>query len=334
MDRNKEYLSLMSELENIPIELEYAEKRAEARLRKKHRHKFIFFPIGSTAVLLVVFILLVNLFPSFAYACGRIPLIKELAKVVAFSPSLSAAVENQYVQPIEKEQTINEITARIEYVIVDQKQLNIFFSLDSEVYTEMGFSPQIEPADGTESGGYGISLGDPIIRNGELKHIRVDYSDRDMPDSLFLIMKVHDNRSYREDAMVRVEDSMLSDKEHKEPEVISEFTFLLKFDPYYTAQGENIKLNNSFNLDGQSITLENVEIYPTHTRFNFSDKENNTAWLKSLSFYLENEKGERFEKVTNGITATGSQDSPMMVSHRMESSFFSKSRELTLYIQV
>lgn len=332
MNRNEEYLTLMSELEKTPIELEYAEKRAEARLRKKHRHKFIFLPIGSTAALIVAFTLLVNLFPTFAYACGRVPLIKELAKVVAFSPSLSAAVENQYVQPIEKEQTINGITARIEYVIVDQKQLNIFYTLDSDVYTELYFFPQIKSADGTEPGGFCISSGDPNIPNGELNHIQVDYADRDMPDGLFLIMKVYDNSRYRGEAPVRVEDSMLSDKEHKEPEIISEFTFLLEFDPYYTAQGENIKLNNSFNLDGQTITLEDAEIYPTHIRFNFDDKQDNTAWLKSLSFYLENEKGKRFEKITNGITATGSQDSPMMVSHRLESSFFSSSKELTLHI--
>lgn len=332
MNRNDEYFTLMNELEKTPVHLEYTDKRAVLRLRKEQRRKFLILPISSVAALLITFTVLVNLFPTFAYACGRIPLINELAKVVAFSPSLSAAVDNRYVQPIEKEQTINGITARIEYVIVDQKQLNIFYSLDSEVYTGLDFFPQIEPADGTEAGGFSISSGNPNTQNGELNYIRVDYVDRDMPGSLFLIAKVHDNSNYRGESPVRVEDSMLSDKKYEEPDIISEFTFLLEFDPCYTAQGENIKLNSRFNLDGQSIILENAEIYPTHIRFNFEDKEDNTAWLKSLSFYLENEKGKRFEKVTNGITATGSPDSPMMVSHRLESSFFSNSRELTLYI--
>jgi hypothetical protein len=48
---------------------------------------------------------------------------------------------------------------------------------------------------------------------------------------------------------------------------------------------------------------------------------------------LENEKGKRFDKISNGLTATGSPDSPMMRSHRLESSFFSNSKELTLYIK-
>jgi hypothetical protein len=332
VNRNDEYLTLMSEIENTPKQLEYAEKHAEERLKSEHRRKIFIAPLSSLALLLIVFTMLVNCFPTFAYACSRIPLIKELVQVVAFSPSLSAVVENEYVQPIELEQTINGITARIEYVIVDQKQLNIFYSLDSDVYTEMNFFPQIKLANGTEPDGCCISTGNPTTPNGKLNYIRVDYVDRDMPGSLLLIAKVYNISNYRGNAPVRVEDSMPSDEKPKELDIISEFTFLLEFDPYYTAQGENIKLNNSFNISGQTIILEDVEIYPTHIRFNFSDKDNNTAWLKSLSFYLENEKGKRFDKITNGITATGSPNSPMMRSHRLESSFFSNSKELTLHI--
>lgn len=48
----------------------------------------------------------------------------------------------------------------------------------------------------------------------------------------------------------------------------------------------------------------------------------NTAWLKGLDFYLENEDGERFDTVTNGVTASGDTDSPAMVSFRLESLIF------------
>lgn len=332
MNRNDEYLILMNELENTPIQLEYAEKRAEAKLKTQYRRRFFIAPLSSVVILLIVFTILVNIFPTFAYACGRIPIIKELTKLVAFSTSLSAAVENQFVQPIEQEQTINGITAKIKYVIVDQKQLNIFYSLDSDIYTALESMPEIKAADGTPLEGYSISSGGYGKPNGELKLITVNFVDKDMPGSMLLTLKVRDIGIFPREAIVTKEDSMLTDNEYKEPDFINEFIFPLEFDPYYTAQGENIMLNQSFELDGQTIILEDAEIYPTHIRLNFSDKEDNTAWLKSLSFYLENEKGKRFEKITNGITATGSPDSPMMVSHRLESPFFSNSRELTLYI--
>jgi hypothetical protein len=333
VNRNDEYLTLMNELENTPVQLEYAEKRAQARLKAEHRHRFFIVPLSSIAVFLTIFTILVNCFPTFAYACGRIPLIKELAKVVAFSQSLSAAVENQYVQPIEQEQTVNGITAKIAYVIVDQKQLNIFYSLDSDTYTSMFDYTEVKATDGTVLEGYCMSSGTPNTPNGKLRLMTLDFMDRDMPGSMLLTIKVHDNGSFTRTAPVHEKDSMLSDSEYKEPDYISKFTFTLEFDPYYTAQGENIILNHSFDLDGQNIVLDNAEIYPTHIRLNFSDKADNTAWLKSLSFYLENEKGKRFDKISNGLTATGSPDSPMMRSHRLESTFFSNSRELTLYIK-
>lgn len=42
--------------------------------------------------------------------------------------------------------------------------------------------------------------------------------------------------------------------------------------------------------------------------------------------------GERFDTVTNGVTASGDPDSPAMVSFRLESPYFSHSDHLTLFI--
>ena len=81
--------------------------------------------------------LLVNLSTPFARACGRIPLLADLAKAVSWSPSLSAAVENDYVQPLRLSQSQNGITARVEYLIVDRKQVDVFFSIRSDDYAHL-----------------------------------------------------------------------------------------------------------------------------------------------------------------------------------------------------
>lgn len=47
----------------------------------------------------------------------------------------------------------------------------------------------------------------------------------------------------------------------------------------------------TFTLDGQTLTVTDVEIYPTHVRVNVEGDGDNTAWLKGLDFYLENEDG-------------------------------------------
>lgn len=331
MNRKHEYLDIMKELETPPLGLEYVEQRILARARTRRIHRFFALPAGSLLGFLVAFTLLVNVMPGVAQACEGIPLLEQLAQVVAFLPSMSEAVENEYVQPIELAQTSNGITVRVEYVIVDQKQLAIFYSLDSWEYDMLHGFPQILAADGSNLEGYSLSYGDYGKENGELRYLTVDFMDGDMPDSLQLVMKVQalDEETRTEEA---VEDSMLSEHVYEEPEYVCECEFNLVFDPGFTTQGETILLNQAFELDGQTLILDSAEIYPTHMRVNFKDIEENTVWLKELSFYLENEQGKRFEEIKNGITATGSPDSPMMPSHRLESTFFSDSEELILHI--
>ncbi len=331
MNRKEEYDSLLTELDNIPPALEHIVIRAKARAKKsKHIRHFFTAPVSSIAVFLIVFVVMVNISTTFAMACGRIPLLRELTAAVAFSPSLSAAVENEYVQPIELEQSENGITMRVEYVIVDQKQLNIFYSLQSQSYSHMDATPYINNPDGTPLDGYGLYSGGFDAKNGELRQFTVDFLDRDVPGSLVLKCKVHDNGSDVITATVPADSTQA--EEYGEPDFISTFTFTLTFDPTFTQKGEVINLNQSFVLDGQHLTATTVEIYPTHIRLNLADDKRNTAWLQSLTFYLENEDGKRFGTISNGITATGSVDSPFMASHRLESSFFSQSRSLTLYI--
>ena len=219
---------------------------------------------------------------------------------------------------------------RVEYVIVDQKQLNIFYSLKSQIYSDMNIAPSISHPDGGLLEGYSILHSMAAEQGEELRQITVDFtSNVDMPDRLLLTCKAYDNGGDLEEESIW---NNPGDEEYKEPEYITEFTFTLDFDPDYIQKGEEIDLNRSFTIGEQRLTATTVEIYPTHIRLNLADDENNTAWLLSLSFYVENEKGQRFGQISNGITATGSIDSPFMASHRLESPFFSQSRNLTLYI--
>lgn len=342
MNRNDEYNSLLEEPENTPVELEYTLVRAEAKIRGKNKYHFFTVPLSSIAAFLIVFTILVNYSTTFVYAVGRIPLIKDLAQLVAFSPSLSAAIENEYVQPLKLEQTKNNVTARVEHVIVDQKQLNIFYSLDSKAYANMGSIPEVKGLTGKDLESYSLHSGSTYEASGKLRHMTADFVEKDMPSGIRLILKVTDDSLLREEAvevmggyLIDEEvmgEYLLDEKVDKELDYIAEFIFELKFDPYYTDQGETFVLNQAFEIDKQLLTITTAEIYPTHIRLNFTDDENNTAWLQSFDFYLENEKGNRYKPISNGITATGSQDSPMMASHRLESSFFSESKELTLCI--
>ena len=93
-----------------------------------------------------------------------------------------------------------------------------------------------------------------------------------------------------------------------------------------------VAVNQTFQIDGQTLTLKAAEIYPTHLRLDFGYAPTNTAWLTGLEFYVENEKGERFDPVTNGISASGEENSPSMVTYWMDTTYCSDSKVLTLHI--
>ena len=331
MNRSQEYEALMAELANTPLELEHSVEKALERKNALQKKRRVFgVPVGSLVACFTGFVLLVNLFPPFAAACGNIPILKELAEAVSWSPSLSAAVEHEYAQEIGQSQTENGITATVECVIVDRKQVSIFYTLDSDGIERLDADYEIGLDHGYSSGSGSFGL-----PNGELRQIDVNFVEIDVPASLDLTLAVYDSTSARdtEETVSPVEemDSRFETPVH-DPDYLAEFEFTLEFDPYFTAQGEIISVNETFVLDGQRFTLTEVELYPTHLRINLDDDEENTAWLRSLDLYVENEHGERFESTINGITASGDPDGEGYATFWLDRPFFSQGEHLTLHI--
>lgn len=332
MNRNEEYAALLTELDRTPEALEYTVERALNR-KNTSRKKWRFFgiPAGSLAACFLGFMLLVNLFPPFARACGNVPVLRELAKAVAWSPSLSAAVENEYVQPIGQSQTVNGITATVEYVIVDMKQLNIYYTLDSRQYSQL-------EADGDvllpgETGGWSGGSSSYGTSNGELRSFRLDFIELDIPETLNFQLKAYAGRGDAEPAapVPAGEDDPFSPVSD-DPEYLAEFTFTLEFDPQFTAKGEIFPVEAMFELDGRTVSITEAEVYPTHMRLNLRTDPGNNAWLTGLEFYMEDETGHQFRPTTNGLLSSGmtggSDDSTVW----LDSPYFESSRKLTLHI--
>lgn len=316
MNRMEEYEAMLAELETVPVTDSVGRARKLCAKRTRLRHSLI-----STIAAFCVFVGMINVSPTVSAACREIPLLKELVELLTFNPSLRIAIEHDYVQMVGQEQTKDDVTARIEYLIVDQKQVNIFFTLTSGVYEYLDYTPKLLDGNG-EHLRVAMSYGGTPQEEDDLRQITIDFVDENVPDYLELTFQVREMSSVYEET--EAPEAQIGDQwpDFQEPEIFTELTFDLHFDPQYTGQGKNVELNKTVELDGQKITLTDMEIYPTHIRINVREDENNTAWLKSLKFYLELENGFRIETISNGISATGSEDTPSMVSYRAESSFF------------
>lgn len=70
-----------------PPALDGTVERARARARRRRRNGRLWkIPAASLASLAACFVLLVNVFPTFALACSHVPLLRDLAAAVAFPP--------------------------------------------------------------------------------------------------------------------------------------------------------------------------------------------------------------------------------------------------------
>lgn len=330
--RIEEYNLLIQELDEPVPALEGTFTRAQ---KKYIRRKRILRPLIGGAAFFAVFVLMVNFCTPVAYACSKIPFLKELAEAVTFSRSLSDAVDNQYVQPLYLKQTDGSVTASVEYLIVDQKQVNIFYRLDSDIYEHMEENPLILMADGTHPSSCSYSVNEWDVPNGELRSVTVDFLDTDVPSCLRFQMDIENHETDTAEAPaadVSADEVMFAESADYEPDCIARFDFLLEFDPDFTAVGKVVGVNKTVELDGQSVTLTDMEIYPTHLRLNVAGAPENTAWLTRLDFYIETDWGMKFDVISNGITATGSPDSPMMISYRADSSYFYEAKHLKAVI--
>ena len=343
MNRMEEYNTLLKELAETPEGFGSAAQNARARLlRRRRRQKIFLLPCGSLAACFLLFMVLVNTSASFAYACSSLPLLGKLAQAVSFSPSLKAALENDYIQEMNLSQSKPGVTMSIDYLIVDQKQVNIFYTLYSSKYENIDIRPDILRADGSQLNGFAVSI-PGTQENGELHQITIDFMDQDVPDQLRLdcvltnsdTLPGPDSPIPAPEASAHVSDAAASEADspaHAPGRTIAEFSFLLEFDPQFTASGITLSLKENIILSGNTFCLEQVGIYPTHMNLFFTESADNSAWLTGLGYYVENENGERFDKIKNGITATGGTNSSSMLSQRLESAFFSSSEKLTLVI--
>lgn len=328
MNRMEEYRELLNELEELTetIELEETLNRAISRQKRKN---IMFRPLIGLAASFALFVLLVNISTTVADACSGIPVLRELAEAVTFSPSLTDAVDHEYAQPMNLFDQDGDVSGKVEYLIVDQKQVNIFFRLYSDKYKELNIDPHVTEAD-DELGSCSVMLHEWDVPNGELQSVTVDFINSNVPSSMKLKLDIRAGELYEEVPVTDEEQFYPGDS--PEEEYVGYLEFVLEFDPEFTATGKNIDVNQTVELEGQKITIENLEIYPTHMRINISDDEENTAWLKRLDFYVETEKRKRFEPVQDGITATGSGEGHTMDSYRADSTYFYEAKKLKLVI--
>lgn len=325
MTRMEEFEALRAELEQTPPELEHTVARARNRARRRIFKKRLFgIPVTSAAALFAVFVLLVNVYTPFAYACSSVPGLKALAAAVSFNPSLQEALKHDYRQDVNEYRTIDGITVWVDTLVADPKQLTVFYRIESDTYETFQHVATFAPMDGESLSPY-TSAGGGTDARGEIQTAVIDFVENNtLPAQLKFSVVI--------DKMSPIGAGHI-DYQWESPEGGElTFTFDLTIQEDALLRGEIYELNQPLTLDGQQIYLERAEIYPSHMRLYLRDDVDNTAWLKRLDFCVRNEKGETTEHIRNGLISTGG-DTPFTPLLMHNSPFFWESDHLTLEIR-
>lgn len=332
MNREQEYWSLIRDLDQTPPALEGTVDRARARAKRARAGRWLGIPAATLGGIASAFVLLVNCSTPFALACGRIPLLKELAAAAAFSPSLRLAVENRYVQPLGQTQSQNGATLTLEYLIVDQGSLTLFYTLSSDGGSALDAHPQLLGADGLPLGGY-LGMYSSYNEESGYRHAMFQFPDGLPEEPLSVLFQVRDTGAPNGSASISVAAPAPSDTpggpwlDHREDArdpLLAQFTFPLEYDPTLIGPGRTLKLDRWVEVDGQRLCLDELAIRPTQMELLLSEDPANTAQLRGLTCYALDETGQRYD--------TPSMTYGAGVRIQLDSGYFTGAEHFTLVI--
>lgn len=281
MNRMGEFEQYRAELEQCPPSLESAVRRGTARAKHTRRaRRAALLPLGGIAVLFLTFLLLVNLSPTAAYAMGRVPLLGDLARAVAVSPSLKAAVDNKYVQPIGQSQTQNGVTVTVDYVIADQKEINVFYTV-----SEPGLR-------------FDMDTGDPSLQmsfyggppSDGLYWACIDSAYGGIPEEVPLRLSA-----------CRTLFNPTAPEQYGRSDDFAVFDFDLRIDPNLIQPPTVYTLNAPFELAGQKFVARSVEVYPLSIRAVIWADPNNAYEVQGIRITPVDRQGEEIDGISRGL---------------------------------
>ena len=304
MSRNQEYWDLVSTLGETPAALDTSVERARAKRRKFKLGKWLGVPVATLGGLASAFVLLVNFSIPFAMACKEVPFLRQMAAAAALDPTLKEAVENDYYQYVGQTQTVDGVTMTVHYLVLDQSELNIFYTVDSGPAEGYRISGD-HGANGLEviQGGYSSGSSDAATGGG-MESIALGFTTEfSLPEVFPLRLQVHPHE-VRDDTAAP--DAASGDPYHSprdERPPAARFAFDIPLDARFTQPPRLVEVDRWFQVDGQHFLVETIELYPLTTKLTLSAHPDNTMVLEGFDLHLTDGTGAVYDR--SGLTGYG-----------------------------
>ena len=317
----KAYENSQSDIIEIPSDIDnyidLGTTKGKKSLKYNHRNKLIASTLG---VFLSVFVLSINLSPTFADIVIQIPGMDYIVKFVKWDKGVQLAFENDYYQTIELSDSHDDLTLTVKNIVIDYDQLKLYYSIESTgdynyvAVSGLSISDEEDKSYSTSYGSHG-DFKDKAIEYGEVTFYR---NEDPFPDTIDF--KVN----------LRVSDSTI-DNIHKDTPTTLEDSFNISFDvdkEKFSKLEQVIILNQTVEIENQKLVFESLTIYPLRSALKINFDPNNSKKLLSFeNLYIEDDKGV-FSAIANGISATHSDDNSIILY--FQSNYFNDSESIII----
>lgn len=307
-------LEMKGQLEKVHLPLDEAEdairqgfdraKRKKARSRKKRNR---IWSLVAAALLFGTFVTSIRVSPAFANAVASIPGMEKFVDLIQFDKGLEAIFKNDYYQKVDAAQMKNGLTLTIDGAILDETGMNIYYTMKSSEAVK-GLSIQtVDLQNEQEVPPSGISYGGSI------------------PDEKAKEWASEIKYNFGEPTLFKdLSFTLVMEVSYQGEDISFSLPFELKEN---VKQGKTFVLNEEVEIESQKLTIEEITIYPLRVAVKVDfDEANTKKILQFEDMRLEDENGEVWGSIMNGISARGNE------TYFLQSNYFEQPEKLNLRI--
>ncbi|MGE7623160.1 DUF4179 domain-containing protein [Viridibacillus sp. NPDC096237] len=303
-------------LEKLPIPEEALDQAIQqgmqiaqsSKRRKKRSFKRIAWTISIAALLFITLVTSIRVSPAFAKTVASIPGLEHLVDLIQYDKGIQGIVENEYYETVGVSQTIDNITVTIDGVIVDESGMVIFYTTESPTKLSSGDYGEIE-----------------IFHNGKSLLGSTEYGNPDQQDKKYRSDEI--TFTFGEQQKYISKDFELKLNLKNEQKTSFNIPFTVKKD---IQKGKVFTINKEIIMDGQKMTIEDITLYPLRVAVNIAfDRRNTMRILNFEDIRIEDEHGEVWSSIRNGITSFGGNDDHQRTLF-LQSNFFEQPKNLYL----
>lgn len=281
--------------------------------RKRRRHRMMTRMIAFTGCLLILVTLAsIRFSPVVAAYVSDIPGLRSFVQLISYDKGLQLALESDFMQPVGLSDEHDGVKLMVDGILADESRIVVFYTLNNID----GRKRVINLVDAKLANNKDISLSYGSFNFNEdwdNKQGTIELNLHDgieIPDTLDLRLKVGKEQEKTEDRPVW-QIVVPVDKE--------------KFE----GLKETYDINQTVIVEGQRIHFGTMTIYPTRIGLEVDYDPANTKKIFSFDdIRIEDEQGETFGTITNGISGSIKDDNRQVLY--FQSNYFHKPSQLYL----